>query len=280
MTMVEMNIDASSPWLIGLVTFAVVASVFLALWLLQVFTHDAGVVDYFWGPGFAVIGWTTLYLKGSPVSLPVILFMALVTLWAVRLAGQLILRHQTSHGEDARYLAMRVEGGSRWWLHSLYKVFLAQAVILWIMAAPVHAVALMGVNAAGPLFAAGLAIASIGIGIETIADWQLYSRKPADRKSTFRGGFWAISRHPNYFGEILAWSGFALAAFALTGAWWVFLGPVLLAATINGITLPLTEKHMLKSRSDYAAYAREVPRLVPALAGTNTNAGKFGGPAE
>ncbi|MEZ5800417.1 MAG: DUF1295 domain-containing protein [Nitratireductor sp.] len=270
----------SDAWSVALTSLAVIFAGFFVLWVVQIFTNDAGVVDYFWGPGFAVIGWIGLAASPTPASAPVLVFMAVVTVWAVRLAGQLILRHQKSHGEDARYLAMRVAGGRNWWLVSLFKVFTAQSVLLWIMAAPVHAATLMPNATVGVLFDVGLAIAVAGIIIEAVADWQLFRCKAGELRTTFRGGLWSLSRHPNYFGEIVVWCGFALAAFALTGAWWVFIGPALLAAVIVGITLPLTEQHMRKSRSDYAAYQQVVPKLVPQFIASGSGTANLRDPAE
>ena len=50
------------------------------------------------------------------------------------------MRHRLMPEEDARYASMRRAGGPQWWWQSLYKVFWLQAVILWIVATPVHAI--------------------------------------------------------------------------------------------------------------------------------------------
>ncbi|MCB1459863.1 MAG: DUF1295 domain-containing protein [Nitratireductor sp.] len=274
----------SSPFHLALASLAVIVCGFVVLWMIQVFTRDAGIVDYFWGPGFAIIGWIGVAGSDAPASVPVLLFMFVVTVWALRLAGQLIIRHRYSHGEDARYLAMRQEGGKNWWFACLFKVFLTQAVLLWLMAAPVHAATLLPSGGTGFVFMAGLGLALAGIVIEAVADWQLFHGKSADQKSTFKGGLWAVSRHPNYLGEIVTWCGLALSAFMLSGAWWVFAGPVLLSSAIVGITLPLTEQHMKRSRPDYGAYQASVPKLVPNLfsgnSGSGARTGNLGGPAE
>lgn len=238
---------------------------FTAIWLIHVPLQDAGIVDYYWGPGFAVIGWSGLMLSGATSTAKLVLLGA-VTVWSVRLAGQLIMRHHLMDGEDARYAKMRADGGSQWWWRSLYKVFLLQGLILWIVATPVHALISAPTDAGLSLSGEfGLLMFTTGLIIETIADWQLYSHRLEGKSGwqTLSSGLWAYSRHPNYFGEILLWLGLGLAAYDISGAWWAFIGPVVLALIIRFVSLPLTEQHLKASRSDYAPYAARTPILIP-----------------
>jgi len=238
---------------------------FTAIWLIHVPLRDAGIVDYYWGPGFAVVGWAGLAF-GAEASAMKLLLIAAVSVWSVRLAAQLIMRHRLMPEEDARYASMRRAGGPQWWWQSLYKVFWLQAVILWIVATPVHAI--LAAPASAVLTHAGefgLFLFVIGLLIETVADWQLYRhrRQGKSGRETLTGGLWAYSRHPNYFGEILLWFGIGLAAYDLSGLWWALAGPVVLALVIRFVSLPLTEKHLIASRADYAAYAARTPVLSP-----------------
>ena len=50
----------------------------------------------------------------------------LVTVWGARLAVH-IGRRNLGKGEDRRYVEMRERDGARFWLTSLYRVFLVQA---------------------------------------------------------------------------------------------------------------------------------------------------------
>ncbi|MEQ8479898.1 MAG: DUF1295 domain-containing protein [Hoeflea sp.] len=238
---------------------------FTAIWLIHVPLEDAGIIDYYWGPGFAVIGWSGLAF-GAEISGVKIALLAAITLWAARLAGQLILRHKLMNGEDARYLKMRRSGGPQWWWRSLYKVFLLQAVILWLVAGPVHAIVMAPSSAVLSIVGlAGIALFMIGLAIETAADWQLYRHRKNGHGNarTLASGLWAYSRHPNYLGEITLWFGLGLAGFDLSGAWWALAGPVALAAVIRFVSLPLTEQHLIESRADYADYAARTPVLLP-----------------
>ena len=93
----------------------------------------------------------------------------------------------------------------------------------------------------------GLSLWIIGFAIEAIADHQkrVFRRDPANAGKFINTGLWAWSRHPNYFGEILLWTGIAITALpVLSGTQYVVLiSPVfvtLLLTRVSGI--PLLEK--------------------------------------
>ena len=64
-------------------------------------------------------------------------------------------------------------------------------------------------------------------------------------------GLWTYSRHPNLFFELVTWFGFALAGvndeyIDILG----FLGPILLWAIMKFLSIPVSVKHMIKTRGD------------------------------
>lgn len=250
------------------VTLFVTCIAFTGIWLINVLTKDAGVIDYYWGPGFAVIALVHISFHGA-TGLHQWLLLAAVVLWAARLAGHLVHRHHGSTQEDGRYRAMRDSGGPSFWWTSLFTVFLLQATLLWLIAAPMHVAFAPGAgeNVMAGLYWLGLAIFGLGIAIEWIADRQLANGKRAVARnepetSLVTDGLWGISRHPNYLGEIALWWGLALSAYAISGHAIAFAGPALLTLVIAAVSLPLTEQHMVRTRPDYAAYMARVPALI------------------
>lgn len=253
------------------VTLAVTAVMFTGIWLIHVALKDAGIVDYYWGPGFLVIG--AIHVANLSATSPAQwVLLAAITLWAIRLVAYLVPRHLRSHDEDGRYRAMRENGGPRYWWTSLFTVFLLQAMLMWIIAAPVH-VALRPAASTPPeglaavLFWAGLVIFATGLAIETVADRQLAAGKallPAGTPVT--EGLWSLSRHPNYLGEMVLWWGLGLSAFALSGSMLAFVGPGVLSGVIAAVSIPLTEAHLRRTRPAYEDYARRVPALIPGFA--------------
>ena len=251
-----------------IVTFAISCLAFTGIWLINVMTEDAGVIDYCWGPGFSVIALAHAGFHGVAGPLHWVLLGA-VLVWSIRLAAHLIRRHHGSAREDGRYRAMRDAGGPSWWWASLFKVFLLQASLLWLIAAPLH-VAFIPSEAAPvsvALFCAGMALFMAGFAVEWIADTQLSTGKRvagqgAPETVMITDGLWAVSRHPNYLGEIVLWWGLGIGAYALSGNPVALAGPALLTLVVRGVSLPLTEQHMLRTRPSYAAYVQSVPALI------------------
>src|SRR5438094_13657 len=67
-----------------------------------------------------------------------------------------------------------------------------------------------------------------GFGCEAIADLQLarFSQRSAPRADdVLDKGLWRYSRHPNYFGDAVAWWGIGLIGLA-AGPSWSLLGPL------------------------------------------------------
>jgi steroid 5-alpha reductase family enzyme len=194
-----------------------------------------------------------------------ILLLALVTVWAGRLATFLFLRVLQT-GKDARFDEIKQSASRQllsWTLQGLW--------ITGTSGAALAAIASTVARPLGPLAWAGLAIWCSGLTIEGVADEQKrrFRKNPENRGRFIRSGLWAWSRHPNYFGEIVLWIGVALiAAPALRG--WQFatlLSPAFVAALLIFVSgIPLLEKRADEKwggQEDYEAYKRRTSVLIP-----------------
>ncbi len=247
------------------VSLAITILVFAALWRVSIAKTNCGVVDLYWGFGFAVIAWLELAFGGRWDGYR-LGFIALVTAWALRLGWHLVDRHRTARGEDARYRLMRERNGPGWPNKSFWMVFMLQAVILWIIAAPIHMVF------AGPsipidpiLVAIGVTVFSMGFVLEWRADAALaaFRRDPANRGRLLTTGLFSWSRHPNYFGEAAVWWGLGIFAFALSGSFIALLGPAILHFLLVKVSgIPMLEEQ-LSTRPGFAAYAERTSAFVP-----------------
>ena len=61
----------------------------------------------------------------------------------------------------------------------------------------------------------GLLVWIVGFVFEVTADSQKsrFNADPANKGKFIQTGLWSLSRHPNYFGEIVLWIGVALIAY-------------------------------------------------------------------
>lgn len=247
---------------IALTGLAVVALAMTLLWLLSLPLKDASIVDPFWAPGFLLV--TAVYAWGAGATTArAWLVLALVALWAVRLGSHLLRRNLRS-GEDPRYASMRKEHGDRFWWVSLFIVFWLQAVLLWIISAPLL-VAVTSPEPLGPWAVTGTLVFLLGWGMEALADRQLRAFKadPANRGKVLDRGLWRYSRHPNYFGNAVLWWGLWLVAVGAGGAWTVF-GPVIMTFLLLKVSgVALLEKDISERRPGYQEYVRRTSAFVP-----------------
>lgn len=190
---------------------------------------------------------------------------AMVVIWAARLGSFLFTRVRRSGGDD-RFDEIKqsfLPFAQVWTLQGLWVTMTAAAA--WIAITSQHRVAF------DVFAAAGLVVWLFGFGFEVVADRQK-SRFKADRANAGRfisSGLWSLSRHPNYFGEIVAWIGVAIVAVpALQGWQWVgLLSPLfvlVLIAKVSGVPL-LEAKADAKwgGQPDYEAYKAATAVLVP-----------------
>lgn len=264
----------SEPWLTPLLGLALIVAMFTGVWLLSLRTHDVGVIDIAWGPGFVLLAWFAA-LRQMPGHDSATLVLLAVTLWGARLGAHMLVRHSMSAGEDARYAAMRADDRQRFWWISLPKVFWLQAIILWMLAVPIHlAMATGREGTPGMLAVTGLVVFMAGFALETVADLMLlrarrtHARRtdPAAPGPLVTTGVFAWSRHPNYFGECLLWAGIALMAWDASGSAVALLGPLALTALILKVSgIPLLEDHLRRTRPGYAAYAARTSAFIPWL---------------
>jgi len=145
---------------------------------------------------------------------------------------------------------------------------------LWVFLTTVNAVTLIVLNQQGPLdlfFIAGSALWILGFAFEAIADKQKksFSELTENKDKFITQGLWSISRHPNYFGEVILWLGIAIVSLPLLSGWQfvTLVSPIfvyLLLTKISG--LPFLEDKAEKkwgSEKIYQDYKARTPILVP-----------------
>jgi len=234
----------------------------LSVWAMSVAKRDVSVVDSAWG--FLVLVPALVIAAMLPHSGPrALVVLMLAAAWALRLSAHIAWRHR-GQPEDRRYQAIRSRNEPHFAWKSLYLVFGLQALLAWIVAAPLMA-AVASPAPWNALDAIGLALAVFGLLFETVADAQLaqFRADPRNHSRVMDRGLWRFSRHPNYFGEFCMWWGLWLVALA-AGAWWTLLSPLLMSVLLIKISgVPLLEEDLRRHRPGYATYVRRTPAFVP-----------------
>lgn len=190
---------------------------------------------------------------------------AMVTIWALRL-GIFLFTRVNRVGSDDRFDKIKVDPLRFfivWTIQALWVLLTAACALVIITGGDQRELGLIGY--------AGITMWVIGFVIEVIADKQKTAfKKDAKNKGKWiNSGLWAWSRHPNYFGEILLWTGVAVLALPILHGWQyvTLISPVfvfLLLTQVSGIK-QLTAKGMKRWGDDpaYQRYMVSTSMLVP-----------------
>jgi steroid 5-alpha reductase family enzyme len=193
-----------------------------------------------------------------------LIIVVLISIWAIRLGSFLFMRIHKD-GEDKRFRTIKPSATQffmTWTLQGLW-VSLCSMCALTALASETGVL----IN---NLFYFGFILFVIGFAIEVIADNQKskFRSVPENKDKYITTGLWAKSRHPNFFGEIMLWTGIATISFSsLEGMQYLTLiSPLftyLLLMYVSGV-------RMLEARADtkwgndslYIKYKKETPVLI------------------
>jgi len=240
----------------------------VVVFLFSIIFNNSSVYDPYWSvaPPFIVVYLMTLFPEGNSVRQWIIL--ALVLFWSLRLTinwlrGWSGLKHQ-----DWRYTSIAKKTGKFYWpvsffgIHFMPTVFVFLGCLpLWFSLSSTESINLYDVVATLFTFAA--------IMVEWMADEQLIKFRKSNSKEPFmQSGLWAVSRHPNYLGEISFWVGmflFLLSATKLndSAGYWTVIGVISMVILFKFISIPLMEKRNIAGKQGYQEYIKKVPALLP-----------------
>lgn len=149
-------------------------------------------------------------------------------------------------------------------------------VIMWLMMGVIYLAETAGLHFRmtnrtpdDPCLYAGMVIMVIGALIEALADKQKSDQKSRRPDMVATEGLFNLVRCPNYFGEILFWTGvFVSGITAYTGAFqWItaVLGYVCIVYIMVDGAKRMEKGHMSRygSKPEYQAYAQKTPILFP-----------------
>ncbi len=190
-----------------------------------------------------------------------ILFM----IYGIRLGGFLLVRELKNESYRKK---MAEVGGDM-------KVPLFVAIIMWLMMGAMYVC-----QSAGPIYrllngssnnvflTIGIIISLIGIIIEALADKQKGEAKKKNPNMPAMDGLYKMCRCPNYFGEILFWTGSIISGIgAVQGKQWILvvIGYVLIVIVMMSGAKRVETRHIKHygDSKEYNDYADKTPLIIP-----------------
>jgi steroid 5-alpha reductase family enzyme len=244
----------------ALLAFVIQWLMFLPAWLFQTERY----YDLTGSMTYISVALLALFLSGriEPGSL---LIVAMILIWALRL-GIFLFTRILDEGGDRRFERIKprfLRFLMTWTLQGLWVVVTS--------AAGLAAVASGQPFPLGPLVIFGALLWCLGFAIEVTADRQkrLFRKRPANREAFICEGLWRYARHPNYFGEILLWTGIAVMAVPVLAGWQylTLVSPLfvyLLLTRVSGIRmLEASAQQRWGDDPAYRTYLATTSRLFP-----------------
>lgn len=225
------------------------------------------VTDLAGGSNFVILAVLTMSLSKTmfPVQIAV---NALVIAWGVRLSLFLFYRI-IMIGEDNRFDAMRDDPIKflGFWIFQ----------ILWVYIVSLPYIFLNGCDGDEDTLSIGeiilIALSSVGLVIESIADQTKFNYKQAKRPDWCVESIWKYSRHPNYFGEILFWwciFGLCTGQMNHNNREWGYftiLSPLFISCLMLFVSgMPILEPgahKRYKHKNEYHEYLKSTSILIP-----------------
>lgn len=190
-----------------------------------------------------------------------ILFMV----YGIRLGGFLLVRELKNESYRKK---MAEVGGD-------VKVPFFVAIIMWLMMGAMYVCQSAGpiyrlLNGAGNniFLTIGIIVSLIGIIIEALADKQKGEAKKNNPNMPAMDGLYKMCRCPNYFGEILFWTGSIISGIgAVQGKQWILvvIGYVLIVIVMMSGAKRVETRHIKHygDKKEYNNYADKTPLIIP-----------------
>ena len=238
------------------------------LWSVAAYFQTEVFYDLAGSSTFLYLAWQTLKWGKAYHTRQVIQTLC-VSAWSLRLGSYLFVRIINDKGIDKRFNRVRSNP------FRFFVYWTVQACWIWITLAPTMILNIKGMRSQekelGTSDYIGWALWLAGFLLEVIADTQksTFRSNPDNHGKWVTTGLWGVSRHPNYLGEMMLWTGlFISASSVLRGKeWFSIISPafvIFLLTKVSGV--PLLERQADKRwghLQEYLSYKRNVACLIP-----------------
>ena len=240
----------------------------IVIFIFSVITNNSSMYDPYWSVAPVVIALFWLLQPGSDgfANPRHVLIFALLCLWAIRLTTNWAVQWRGLGHEDWRYRDIRKQTGFFYWPVSFLGIHLMPTLLVFLGSLALWPT--LSDRRTGLTWLDGVAalVTLTAVIIEGTADLQMrrFRSRPGSAQQVIPPGLWSVSRHPNYFGEVLFWWGLYLfVPLAYPTFWWVIVGPLAILLLFLSTSIPLMERHLLAGHPTYAEYQKRVSPFFP-----------------
>ena len=224
------------------------------------------------GYGFAIsaLSVATAIIFHDVITLPGLLLCAALFVYGIRLGLFLLLREKRS--ASYKHILYQPENTVKKSAFVMWMIWISCALLYVGQISPVG---FYFYNLRGGLpvseawLWAGAIVAALGVIIEMVADAQKSAAKKVNARRYVDTGLYRIVRCPNYFGEVLMWTGSFIICFGsccTVGQWVIaalgYIGIVYVMFS-GARRLELRQTETYGSDPEFQAYIKKTPLIIP-----------------
>ena len=246
---------------------------FLILFAVALVVSAIGFKKYVWfisiGYGFSVaaIGAALLCMFGGSADAGLIIACVLFMMYGIRLGGYLTYR-ETKKASYNKKMKTEIKDGKGMSVIAKCGIWISAALLYACETSPVLFRLQNGKGTDGWVIA-GIIIMAAGLVTETSADVQKSLAKGKRPGRFVDTGLYKIVRCPNYFGEMLFWTGVFISGFETNiGVWqWIvticgYLG-IIYVMFGGARRLEMRQNRTYGDDPEYQAYVKKTPIMIP-----------------
>lgn len=248
-------------WLLLAISFAVSA----VGWLYFIYFFSIG-----YGFAISALSLATAIIFRDVITLPAAILCGVLFIYGIRLAMYLLLRERRS--ASYKKILYQPENTARKPLFAMFMIWISCALLYVGQISPVtfYLYNMAHLAPVNDLWAwMGALVAASGVVIEMVADAQKSAAKRLNAHRFVDTGLYRIVRCPNYFGEVLMWTGSFLICFGAcctVGQWVIaLLGYVgIVYVMFSGARrLELRQTETYGADPEFQAYIKRTPLILP-----------------
>lgn len=224
------------------------------------------------GYGFTIsaLSVATAIIFRDVITLPIALLCAVLFIYGIRLALFLLIREKKS--QSYKKILYQPDNTKKKPAFVMTMIWLSCALLYVGQASPATFYLYnitQGAQVNDAWAWAGTIIAALGIAIEAIADAQKNNAKKKNPGRFVDTGLYRIVRCPNYFGEVLMWTGsFVICFGACCNIWqWIIasLGYIgIVYVMLSGARrLEIRQKDIYGENPEFQRYIKKTPLIIP-----------------
>lgn len=248
-------------WLLLAISFAVSA----VGWLYFIYFFSIG-----YGFAISALSLATAIIFRDVITLPAAILCGVLFIYGIRLAMYLLLRERRS--ASYKKILYQPENTARKPLFAMFMIWISCALLYVGQISPVtfYLYNMAHLAPVNDLWAwIGALVAAAGVVIEMVADAQKSAAKRVNAHRFVDTGLYRIVRCPNYFGEVLMWTGSFLICFGAcctVGQWVIaslgYIGIVYVMFS-GARRLELRQTETYGADAEFQAYIKRTPLILP-----------------